>query len=414
MRKLSEPLISFVMTCLLSFTVLAHESCNEMETWDTSMGMCMPLAMKEMPMRMLMVQGHSFLVESAESSLRGRSDLAAPNMFMIDLGTSVSDSHYLNLDFMGTLERWTFPNAGYPELLQIGEANQAGQPFIDAQHPHSSPIMGLTFSDTIRLQQDSANHLKIFFAPRGESTDGPVAFMHRITGQANPDAPLGHHVGQDVGHISSTVLGASLALGHWHYELSGFNGTEPLPDAVDLPMGPFNSYALRIIDEPSADTTWMLSSAEVKSSDPAVVEAFRYSASLYTQHAVLKNWQLHNSLIFGSTTNYDGASQLSSWCEEFLLTRDQSSIWGRLEVLQRTAAELSISSPTNTNDGKWIEALTLGYTHELQNWQHSKLQAGAALTLDFVPNEFSAAYGSSTPILGRVFLQLSGHQMWDL
>src|SRR5262249_45983389 len=153
-------------------------------------------------------------------------------------------------DYMGTFERWTFPDRGYPELLQIGETDENGVPFIDAQHPHSSPIMGLTLSDTIRLETSrEKDYLKFFFAPRGESTDGPIAFMHRPSGMANPDAPLGHHVGQDVGHISSTVIGASLKLGETRIEASTFNGTEPEPDKVDLPLGPPNSYAVRLIEE---------------------------------------------------------------------------------------------------------------------------------------------------------------------
>src|SRR6185437_3841264 len=80
---------------------------------------------------------------------RGREAFSAPNMFMADLGSSVGDRQYFNVDLMGTFERWTFPHDGTPELLQIGARQADGIPFLDAQHPHSSPIMGLTLSDTI-------------------------------------------------------------------------------------------------------------------------------------------------------------------------------------------------------------------------------------------------------------------------
>ncbi|MBR7513301.1 hypothetical protein KC219_24395, partial [Mycobacterium tuberculosis] len=65
-------------------------------------------------------------------------------MFMVDAGTSVGDRHYVNWEFMGTLEKWPYPGSGTPALLQIGEAQANGRPFLDAQHPHSTPIMGLT------------------------------------------------------------------------------------------------------------------------------------------------------------------------------------------------------------------------------------------------------------------------------
>src|SRR5262249_40495780 len=146
---------------------------------------------------MMMFHMNTFGVYTSESGLRGRHEVSAPNMFMADLFKPVGTMHLLGIEFMGTLEKWTYPEAGYPELLQVGERNASGQPFVDAQHPHSTPIMGLTLSDTLAL--GDKKQLKLFAAPRGESTEGPVAFMHRVTGMVNPDAPLGHHIGQDVG-----------------------------------------------------------------------------------------------------------------------------------------------------------------------------------------------------------------------
>ena len=140
------------------------------------MGMCMPSAMAGMPMQMFMIHGNSFFMQTVEEKPRGRDAFSVPHMLMIDAGTSVGEQHYINLDFMGTLERWTFPTNGTPELFQIGESQADGTPFLDAQHPHSSPIMGLTLSDRISLS--GKNQAMIWGAPRGESGDGPIAFMH--------------------------------------------------------------------------------------------------------------------------------------------------------------------------------------------------------------------------------------------
>lgn len=390
------------------------ESCGEMEVMDFSMGMCMPLAMKGMPMSMVMFQYNSFLNQTAEEGPRGRSALTAPNMFMLDIGTSVGDSHYLNLDFMGTLERWTYPDAGYPELLQIGEENQNRQKYIDAQHPHSSPIMGLTLSDTIHLG-NAKDNFKIWLAPRGQATDGPVAFMHRPTGMVNPDAPLGHHIGQDVGHITSTVVGSSLRLGNTSVEISTFNGTEPAPTKVDLPLGRLNSYAARITQIFSPQIYAMASAAFVKDpepGEPSLDHVSRYSASIYNTHAASDGWTVQNAFIYGLVNFYDSTAALNSFAEEFWFRKDRENFWGRLEVLQRTAGELQITSGT-PNEPLWVTAMTLGYTYQIVNWSSGELGLGASITKDFLPPEFQSAYGGQ-PLSGKIFIKLSGMSMREI
>jgi hypothetical protein len=392
---------------------MGPRDCSEMEVWDYFMGMCMPLAMKDMPMKMLMLHGNAFIVQTSEEGPRGRNALSSANMAMLDYGTSAFDRHYFNIDLMMTLEKWTFPKDGYPELLQIGEENEDHKPYLDAQHPHSSPIMGLTFSDTISLGHDK-DHLKVFFAPRGQATDGPIAFMHRQTGMQNPDAPLGHHIGQDVGHITSTVIGASLRKSDSTFEVSTFNGTEPEPSKVDLPLGTPNSFAARVTEQFSDSTYAMASAAFVKNPEPNEPELdhiWRYSASLYNDHQFDNGWMFHNAFIWGLVNFYDGASALNAFNEEFWFHKSRSSIWGRIEHLQRTAFELQIIPAAN--DPKWVTAATLGYTHKFATWENLEIGLGASVTKDFLPGEFQAAYGGN-PLSGKAFLQVGGMKMWDL
>jgi hypothetical protein len=321
----------------------------------------------------------------------------------------------LNLDFMGTAEKWTFPKSGYPELLQIGEENEDHVPFRDAQHPHSSPVMGLTISDTISLQNEK-DHIKVWFAPRGQSTDGPVAFMHRPTGMQNPDAPLGHHIGQDVGHITSTVIGAQLHLSQSNLEISSFHGEEPEPTEVDLPIGSPNSFAARFTQQLNPHFYAMASAAYVKHPETHATgpdHIWRYSASAYNDFSFENGWMLHNTLIWGMVKNYDEASTLHSFGEEFWFHKGPANIWSRLELLQRTPAELAISGYGDENKGRWVTAATLGYTHTLASWEGLNLGLGGSVTKDFLPEGFRAAYGGN-PWSGRVFLRLNGMKMWEL
>jgi hypothetical protein len=389
--------------------------CTDMEVWDYGMHMCMPFPMAGMPMRMAMLQGNAFFTENVASGPRGKTAFSVPNMFMADFGASLGDRQYFNLDLMGTFEKWTYRDAGYPELLQIGEENKNRQPYIDAQHPHSSPVMGLTLSDTIAFGEGK-DHVKIFFAPRGQSTDGPIAFMHRPTGMVNPDAPLGHHIGQDVGHVSSTVAGASLRLGNTNFEASTFHGQEPQPDRVDLPLGTPNSFSGRITHEFYPRIFAMASVAYVK--DPEHIDGpdhlWRYSASLYRNKYPSGNgWILHDSLIWGMVKNNDHASTLHSFGKEFWVQRNNQNLWGRFELLQRTPAELALTGVADIYSPRWVFAGTLGYTQRIANWEAGNLGLGGSFTQDWLPRSYRNDYGGN-PRAVKIFLQLSGMKMWDI
>lgn len=394
--------------------LMGPSGCNHMYYWDYSKGMCSPLTMAGMPMKMFMLHYNAFLTQTFEEGPRGRNAFSAPNMFMFDAGTSVGDRHYLNLEFMGTFEKWTYSDRGYPELLQIGEENEDHVPYIDNQHPHSSPIMGLTLSDTIRISDDK-EYIKLSFAPRGQAAEGPVAFMHRPTGMINPDAPLGHHLGQDVGHISSTVFNIALRLSQTTYEFSAYNGTEPEPDEVDLPIDKVNSYAGRLTQEFTPHFYAMGSVAyikdpEVHSVEPSHME--RYSGSLYGDTTLKSGWMLHNTFIYGLIKNLDDTSHLTSFTHEFFFHREKQNIWGRFEALERTAGQLAILS-LSPNTPKWVGALTLGYTQKVGTWDFNRVSLGASVTKDLLPEVFQSAYGGE-PWTGKIFIQIGGMKMWEL
>ena len=387
--------------------------CSEMESWDYGMAMCMPRPMADMPMRMAMFRYNSFLVQTVEEGRRGRTAFSVPNMFMADVGSSVGNHHYVNLDYMGTLERWTIPNAGYPLIFQIGEEDRHHRPFLDAQHPHSSPVMGLTLSDTFTLGPNK-NLGKIWFAPRGESTDGPIAFMHRPTGWVNPDAPLGHHIGQDVGHITGTVFGASIRIVDTTLEISTFNGQEPEPTKVDLPIARPNSYAARLTQQFGPHLYAMSSAAFVKdpeSDDPDLDHVWRYSASLYADQKFGEGWRAHGATIWGLINFYDRVPALNSFTEELWLSRKAQNFWGRFEILQRSRGQLQIADDL-VSGPRWVEALSLGYTYDVYHREWLQIGIGASVTKNFVPAAWRATYDD--PLAGKLFVQLSGTGMSDI
>lgn len=390
--------IIFIFVVLFSFkTWSQHESHKAQETLSRSEFRWM-------------LHVNAFLVQSFQEGPRGDNEFFAPNMFMGDFGTNATENQFVNVNMMLTAERWTYPDEGAPQLLQVGELNEDDEPYIDHQHPHSSPIMGLTFSDTINFDK---NFLKIFFAPRGEATEGPQAFMHRITGQINSEPPLGHHVGQDVAHITSTVLGASLKLDRVTYEASAFHGREPSPTETDIPMGELNSYAGRLIYEFDEESSAMISASYVKDPeehDSDLDHINRYSASYYSEYDVFSEIKFNNTFIFGLVNGLEHISALRSFVDEFLIHAADSphNYWGRLEVLERAPAQLGFIT-TDPLDPQYVTALTLGYTHK---WKvnEQELGLGFAATKNFLPSDFDDVYGDD-PWASKIFVQWSAMKM---
>jgi hypothetical protein len=395
----------------------AH-TCAVNENWDNAMSMCMPSPESGTAQAVVSGQFNVFGVLSDVPGPRGIDQFAAPNMFMVDVGRTLGSRQFVNLDLMGTTELWTYPSRGYPELLQIGEERSDGSPYVDAQHPHSSPLMGLTLSDTVDF--GSSDRLRIFFAPRGESTDGPIPYMHRESARDDPDAPLGHHVGQDVGHITSTVLGAQLTLGKVTVEASSFNGTEPQPTRVDLPIGPLNSEALRITYVLAPEHRLMASVAQVDQTDPqypGTTSATRRSSSLYDHWDIDQVGSLDHTFIVGSISRRPDSQTLTSILDEALLQHGRSDFWGRIEILERLRSELEIPDPialgvSAPDEKRWVSAWTLGVTRWAARYHDLQIGVGASVTLDVIPSEWASAYGSRTPLTGRLIVQVKGAGRW--
>jgi hypothetical protein len=396
------------------------DQCSASEYWSFAMSMCLPRPAARGNFR-AMIMGAIFLADVGVSGTRSAHELVAPNWLMLDLGVDLARWNRLELDTMLTAERWTFPYSGYPLPFQVGEDNSEGVPFVDAQHPHSSPLMGLTLTDVMSLWTTKLRIVRVWFAPRGESTDGPIAFMHRATGTVNPDAPLGHHVGEDVGHISSTVIGASLTLPSTIVEVSTFHGREPDPDAVDLPIGVPDSVAARVSQQLGRHYTVAASLAYVhdpEGTGPSSTMAdpvMRASLSAYARWNLPLDWRAHVTLIWGGVSNYDATPWLDAITGEVLFTDWDNALWGRLEILQRTPAELRVNPlPMDPNAPDWVGALTLGYTRRAVSLGPLDFSVGASGTLNFVTDTFLNAYGGRPILSGKLFVEARVIKMWDV
>lgn len=384
--------------------------CTEPSThWDATMGMCMPDLSGKSNLNFHINQ---YMIGITESGPRGRTAFSAPNMFNLTFQQIISSCDSVKVDWMGTTDKWTTPQDGTPELLQTGEANKEGKPYLDAQHPHTSPVMGLTFAVVHCLSKNNDNKFTLSFAPRGEATAGPQAFMHRPSADGNPNAPLGHHL-QDVFHIMSTVLAAKLEFGKWTISGSLFSGQEPSPSEVTLDMHKFDSGGLSISRKFSDKFTVGGSVANVLETHRAPIgqtpEAPARNTILnawfYTNHK-FKSSTLNTSVIVGQS-NEEGR-QLNSFLSELNYKfgdLEKNHVFSRFEVLQRTPEELEVNVVGDAKNPVWVKALTLGYEKNISNKKGISIFAGGSATRSFVPSSFITTYGNS-PLSAEIHLRI--------
>lgn len=386
-------------------------TCGVDQHWDSSMGMCMPDLKTNSQLNFHVNQ---FLIGINESGPRGRSAFSAPNMFMLSFEQRISKCDSVKVSWMGTTDKWTVPAGGTPELLQTGEANKEGTPYIDAQHPHSSPIMGLTFAEVHCFGKEGVNKFTLSFSPRGEGSAGPLAFMHRPSAAGNPNAPLGHHL-QDVFHILSTVLSAKIEMGKWTIEGSIFSGKEPSPTEVNLDMHRFDSGGVRINRKLNDQFTIGGSYANVLETHRAPVgnpiegpvRNNLFNAWVYSNHKLNNTSTLSTSTIFGQSG--EEGKKLNSFLEELSykfgdLERDH--VFSRLEVLQRTPEQLEINVTGDSKHPEWVKAFTIGYERNLNKKQNGNgVFLGGSVTESFVPDNFKLTYGNN-PLSAELHLRV--------
>jgi hypothetical protein len=141
---------------------------------------------------------------------------------------------------MLSLEPFTIPKEGSPQLFQTGESYQM-VPLVNLQHPHDL-LMGL--GATYRIERPRLTY--VFEADVvGSPALGPTAFMHRESARDNPQVPLTHH-SIDSTHITPGVIRVGVEAGAMSYEGSVFRGEEPDENRLNIDALRLNSWSARL------------------------------------------------------------------------------------------------------------------------------------------------------------------------
>ena len=350
-----------------------------------------------------MVHGYAFLVANDQDGPSGDRDFASVNHLMV-----VATHRFWggSMSLLGTfsVEPLTVPPEGSSLLFQRGETYH-GVLLVDRQHPHDG-FLQLAAAWERRLSP--AVTFRAYFAPVGEPPVGPTAFPHRFSSAAIPTAPLSHH-NIDSTHVSTDVVSTGFGFGPVTVEAGMFHGREPGENRFDLDGGPLDSYAGRISMRPVEGLALQISAA--RRSQPESTEAgneTRQTASIEYEHP-LPGGAVGATLAVGRNLLRGGLAERGGLLEGLWTFREHHTVTGRLESVDRDVYELlnktarpEIVPPDTTR----IDALTLGYVHDLPPLATLDLAAGVAATGYRFDAILDDAYGRR-PFSGQLFLRIT-------
>ena len=349
----------------------------------------------------LMAHGNGFLQYLHESSDRGSDQAGSINWFMGMAHRTVGSGH-LELRGMVSLEPWTIPGCGYPDLLATGEICN-GEAIHDRQHPHDL-FMELAATYDRALTGDI--RLQLYGGPVGEPALGPTAFPHRISAMPNPLAPITHHW-FDATHITYGVVTGGIYGKRWKAETSLFNGREPDETRTNFDFGALDSWSGRVWFLPT--NRWALqvsggrlTEAEARHGNGPRVDVNRVTASA-TYHHALRPRSIWASTVGWGRNQEPGNAATNALLIETNLTLDERDTWfGRLELSEKSGHDLAIDSP----DLHTVAKVEGGYTRYFTPWHGLAPGAGASLSAGIVSDSLKILYGGRVNFGLGVFVTL--------
>jgi hypothetical protein len=337
----------------------------------------------------LMAHENLFVQYLHESGTRGADQGGSINWFMGMASRPVGQGR-LRLNGMVSLEPFTIPGCGYPDLLASGEQCD-GAPIHDRQHPHDL-IMELS----LRYDAPLARGLRweIYGGPAGEPALGPVAFPHRLSSMPNPLAPLAHHW-LDATHITYGVVTGGVYSAKWKAETSVFNGREPDEDRVGFDFGALDSVSGRLTYLPTAAVSLQVSAgrlAEAEAGEPGEprTTVARTTASA-TVHTGVRDGSIWATTVAWGRNAEDGHATNAFLVETNVTKRARDTWFGRFEVTQKTTHDLALE--IEGEDAFTVAKLQGGYTRYFAPRAGFAPGIGGALSFGIVPEPLVAAYG---------------------
>lgn len=361
-----------------------------------------PMSAMAGPRWSLMVLGVARVGYNDQGGPSGDETLESSNWNMLHAGRGFGSGR-LSLMLMNSLEPWTVPRRGSPELFQTGETFR-GVPLVDRQHPHDF-FMNLSATWRAPVGPDAAWWVQL--APVGEPAIGPAAFMHRASSGENPTAPLGHHW-QDSTHITFNVVTAGFGWKGVALEGSAFHGREPDEDRWDIEGGRIDSAAGRLkLEFPSG---WSAQASYAFLKEPeALEEGSSHRATASVHYGALGDRPFAATFLWGRNAEEHGVSDSLLAEAAWQMTR-ADHLYGRVEWVEKDRHLLEfkgaeVHPAVEVPEIAEIGALTVGYLRELLLQPALRVGVGADLTAYAFPSGLEPVYGDF-PVSWHAFLRI--------
>lgn len=297
---------------------------------------------------------------------------------------------------------------GYPLLLGSGETANGHTPLIDRQHPHDL-FMELAASYSYQIAKTSSVYL--YAGLPGDPALGPSAFMHRVSGLDNPEAPITHHW-LDSTHISYGVITAGVVLDTVKLEASTFRGREPDQFRYDIETPKLDSYSFRASWNPLPELSMQVSWGHLTSPEqlaPNVNENRLTSSLSYTK---LFNggdvWA--TTIAWGRKYNSPGNVLDGYLAESELIFKNGITLFTRAErvqndeLLERDDLAMAPVTPLPLLPVFTVGKITAGGIYDFLKTDHMKVGLGALASRYSIPGALKAEYGDPTSYM--VFARL--------
>jgi hypothetical protein len=276
---------------------------------------------------------------------------------------------------------------GYPLLFQTGETADGQTPLIDRQHPHN---LLMEAAATYSLDLSPHSSLFVYAGPAGEPALGPNAFMHRLSGMDNPEAPLTHHW-MDSTHITYGVVTGGYTWENLKLEGSAFNGREPDQHRYDVELRPLDSWSARLSYNPGRDWSLQTSYGYLASPEQLQpnVSVHRTTASISYNAPLTLAWQ--TTFAWGRNEPSTGQASNGWLLESEARLTPAHTVFARLERVGKD--ELFLPGTPLYGQLFVINSLTVGYIYDFVRLGALNLGLGGLVSTYAYPATLNPSYG---------------------
>jgi hypothetical protein len=280
--------------------------------------------------------------------------------------------------------------SGYPLLLATGETADGRTPLVDRQHPHDF-FMELAgeYSHPIGAKASAF----LYAGLPGEPALGPVTFMHRFSGMANPEAPIDHHW-LDSTHITFGVVTTGVVIDTVKLEASTFRGREPDQYRWNIEAPRLDSWSARASWNPTANLSLQISRGYLHSPEqltPTQNQNRTTASATYNQPLAQGTWQ--TTFAWGRDENRPGTTS-DAYLLESAASWRRHTLFGRAETVGKD--ELFDNQPNSPYAGKLfnVSKVSVGYFYTVPATRILAVDLGGLVSKYGLPTALNATYGS--------------------